>query len=123
MAELTSRKLTLLKLTAEYRVLLTTQVALLCGIGLRAAQKKIMMLRDNGYLTLSRHDFTSIRGRPESVCSLTHRGVELLKRESLIDSEIANHRITGEEIVHVSHELLINWFRIHLLQVDNHISD
>ena len=123
MAELTSRKLTFLKLIAEYRVLLTTQVALLSSTGLRAAQDNIMKLRDNGYLTLNFHDFIGIRGRPEGVYSLTDRGAELIKREGLNDAEIENHRITGEAIVHVSHELLINWFRIHLLQIDNHIPD
>ena len=123
MAELSSRKLELLKLIAEYRVLLTTQVALLSSTGLRAAQKNIMKLRDNGYLTLYFHDFTGIRGRPEGVCSLTDKGAELLKKEGLVDAEIPNHRMTGEEIVHVSHELLINWFRIHLLQIDNHIPE
>lgn len=123
MAKLSFRKLTLLKLIAEYRVLLTTQVALLSGTGLRAAEKTTKMLRDRGYLTFSHYDFEGHRGRPKGVCSLTDRGAELLQKEGLFDAEIPNHRMTGEEIVHVSHELLINWFRIHLLQIDNHISD
>jgi len=123
MAELTSRKLALLKLTAEYRVLLTAQVAFLSGTGQRAAEKATQMLRDQGYLTFSHYEFEGNRGRPRGVCSLTDRGAELLQRKSLIDAEIPNHRMTGEEIVHVSHELLINWFRIHLLQIDNHIPD
>jgi len=122
-AELSSRKLELLKLIAEYRVLLTTQVALLSGTGQRAAEKTTQMLRDRGYLTFSHYDFEGNRGRPKGVCSLTEKGAELLKREGLIISEIPNHRMTGEEIVHVSHELLINWFRIHLLQIDNYIPD
>jgi len=122
-AELSSRKLELLKLIAEYRVLLTTQVALLSGTGQRAAEKATQMLRDRGYLTFSHYEFEGNRGRPRGVCSLTDRGAELLQRESLIDAEIPNHRMTGEEIVHVSHELLVNWFRIHLLQIDNHIPD
>ncbi|MCH8981265.1 replication-relaxation family protein [candidate division KSB1 bacterium] len=123
MAELSSRKLELLKLIAEYRVLLTAQVALLSGTGQRAAEKTTQMLRDRGYLTFSHYELEGNRGRPKGVCSLTDKGAELLKREGLIISEIPNHRMTGEEIVHVSHELLINWFRIHLLQIDNHIPD
>ncbi|MCH8020989.1 replication-relaxation family protein [candidate division KSB1 bacterium] len=123
MAELSSRKLELLKLIAEYRVLLTAQVALLSGTGQRAAEKATQMLRDRGYLTFSHYDFEGNRGRPKGVCSLTERGAELLQKEGLIDAEIPNHRMTGEEIVHVSHELLINWFRIHLLQIDIHIPD
>jgi len=122
-AELSSRKLELLKLIAEYRVLLTTQVALLSGTGQRAAEKATQMLRDRGYLTFSHYEFEGNRGRPRGVCSLTDRGAELLQRESLIDAEIPNHRMTGEAIVHVNHELLINWFRIHLLQIDIHIPD
>ncbi len=121
MVELSSRKLELLKSIAEYRVLLTTQVALLRGTGLRAAEKTTKMLRDRGYLTFSHYDFEGNRGRPRGVCSLTDRGAELLKKEGLIDAEIPSHRMTGEEIVHVIHELLINWFRIHLRQIDDHI--
>ena len=123
MAELSLRKLELLKLIAEHRVLLTAQVALLSGTGQRAAEKATQMLRDQGYLTFSHYDLEGNRGRPRGVCSLADRGVELLKKEGLIDAEIPNHRMTGEAIVHVSHELLINWFRIHLLQIDNHIPD
>jgi len=123
MVELSLRKLEFLKLIAEYRVLLTAQVALLSGTGQRAAEKTTQMLRHRGYLTFSHYDFEGNRGRPKGVCSLTEEGAELLKREGLIISEIPNHRMTGEEIVHGSHELLINWFRIHLLQIDNHIPD
>ena len=123
MSELSLRKLTVLELIAEYRVLLTAQVALLSGTGLRAAQKKIMMLRHRGYLTFSHYELEGNRGRPKGVCSLTEKGAELLKREGLIISEIPNHRITGEAIVNVQHELLINWFRIHLLQIDVHIPE
>ena len=123
MAELSSRKLELLKSIAEYRVLLTAQVALLNGTRQRAAEKATQMLRHQGYLTFSHYEFEGNRGRPRGVCSLTERGAEILKRDGLIDAEIANHRMTGEEIVHVSHELLINWFRIHLLQLDIHIPD
>jgi len=123
MAELTSQKLELLKLIAEYRMLLTAQVALLSGTGQRAAEKATQMLRERGYLTFSHYEFEGNRGRPKGVCSLTDRGAELLKKDGLINAEIPNHRMTGEEIVHVSHELLINWFRIHLLQIDMHIAD
>jgi len=123
MAELSSRKLELLKSIAEYRVLLTAQVALLNGTRQRAAEKATQMLRDRGYLTFSHYELEGNRGRPRGVCSLTDRGAELLKKGGLVDVEIANHRMTGEEIVHVSHELLINWLRIHLLQIDNHIPD
>ena len=123
MAELSLRKLELLKLIAEYRVLLTAQVAFLSGTGQRAAEKATQMFRERGYLTFSHYEFEGNRGRPKGVCSLTERGVELLQKEGLIDVEIANQRMTGEEIVHVSHELLINWFRIYLLQIDIHIPD
>ncbi len=82
-----------------------------------------MKFRNKGYLTLYFRDFTNNQGRPKGVCSLTEKGAELLKKEGLIDAEIPNHRMTGEAIVHVSHELLINWFRIHLLQIDIHIPD
>jgi len=81
------------------------------------------MFRYQGYLSFSHYEFEGNRGCLKGVCSLTDRGAEILKREGLVDAEIPNHRMTGEEIVHVSHELLINWFRIHLLQVDNHIPD
>ena len=123
MAGLSLRKRELLKLIAEYRVLLTAQVALLSGTGQRAAEKATQMLRDQGYLTFSHYEFEGNRGRPRGVCSLTDRGAEILKREGLIISEIPNHRMTGEAIVHVQHEVITNWFRIHLLQIDNHIPD
>jgi len=119
----TRTNLELLELIAEYRLLFTSQVALLTGTGLRGAQKKIKWLRNQGYLVSSYHDFKGFQGRPENVWSLSTRGADLLRNEGLIDSEMAKDRMTAEGITHVDHELLVNWFRIHLLQVDNFLPD
>jgi len=121
--KLTHKDLALLKAIAEHRILLVDQTAILNGTGRRAAQKKISELYKKGIINLSPRNFGQGRGRPENVCSLKEYGVKLLQNEGIIDSGLSIKRATGEEISNTEHELLLNWFRIHLLQIDKYIPD
>ena len=123
MTKSTAKDLSLLATVAEYRVLLARQIALLHGTGLRAAQKRVSSLYARGYLAMSNHDANWTRGRRENVYSVTEKAGALLQEEGTVAAATPANRITGEAIVHVGHELLVNWVRIHLLQIDKHIPD
>ena len=123
MTKSTAKDLSLLATVAEYRVLLARQIALLHGTGLRAAQKRVSSLYAKGYLAMASHDANWLRGRPESVYSVTEKAAALLQEEGTVASATPANRITGDAIVHIGHELLVNWFRIHLRELDKHIPD
>ena len=123
MTKSTQRDLALLKLIAEYRILLTRQIAFLDGTGLRAAQKRIMSLFDYGCLSISRHNSATIEGRPENVYSLNKKAAEFLVKTGGLDSEISIKRLVGEDIINIRHELLVNWFRMHLRYIGQQIAD
>jgi len=123
MAIPTTTEQNLLNLIAEYRVLLTSQITLLRGVGLRATQKILKSLFEKGYIKTVPHITVLFKGRPENMSSLSIKGAELLKTEGVIDSSFSTKLITGEGIVHLDHELLINWIRIHLQQIDKNVSE
>ena len=117
MYKLTSKDRSLLLQIAEYRILLIDQIAMLNNIGKRAVQKKVNTIYKNGILNFSPRNFGINRGRPENICSLSKRGVQLLQGENIIPLNIHFQRITIEGLYNIEHELLVNWFQIYLDQI------
>ena len=108
---------------SEYGILLNEQIALLNNSGKRIIQRKISRLYKNGLLNLSPRNNSSNHGRPENIISIHEKGVKLLQNENLIDSKIPVKRFTADKIYNIEHELLINWFRIHLQNIQVKISN
>jgi len=123
MKKLTNKDIGTLKAIAEHRLLLIDQVAYLNYTGRRAAQKKVVALHKAGYLDLISRSLGKGKGRPENLCSLSEKGVDVLRSMELIDPAIPYNRITGQEIRNKNHDLLVNWFRLHILQLQRSISD
>ncbi|MCB9211785.1 MAG: replication-relaxation family protein [Ignavibacteriales bacterium] len=106
-------QLLLLKIS-EYGVLLIDQIALLNNSGKRIVQRKISRLFKNGFLNLSPRNNSSNYGRPENIISISEKGVKLLQNENMIDDKIPIERFVHDKIYKIEHEILLNWFRVHL---------
>lgn len=115
-------KLLLLKIS-EYGVLLIDQIALLNNSGKRIVQRKISRLYKNELLNLSPRNNSSNYGRPENIISISEKGVKFLQYEKLIDNKIPVERFLTNKIYKIEHELLLNWFRIHLNHIQIKIPD
>ncbi|MFA6175617.1 MAG: hypothetical protein WC765_03445, partial [Phycisphaerae bacterium] len=57
-------------------------------------------------------------GRPESLFGLTEQGIDILREKGLIDKDILYENIGSVSNRLIDHQLLMNWFRIHLNEVD-----
>lgn len=57
-------------------------------------------------------------GRPEELYVLTEKGRGRLRKDGILSADVAH--ITGKatDSIFVDHDFLVNWFRIHMLQVE-----
>ena len=117
MKQLNQKDSSLLPAIAEYRILLIDQIALLNNSGKRIVQRKVSRLFNNGLINLSPRNYSTNFGRPENIISISEKGVKFLQNENLIDNKIPLERLVPDKTYSIEHELLLNWFRIHL----NHI--
>lgn len=123
MSSITLKERLLLKLLAEYHTLLANQIALLENIGLRAAQKKVFALNNKGLLKIYHRPLNGKQGRPDKVYLLSQKGLNYLIENQLIN-KIYNVKNTATKLAgNLDHEILINWFRIHLMDIDKNYSD
>ena len=117
MIKISTKEKKLLFQIVEYQLLLIDQIAILNHTGKRIVQRKISRLFKNGLLNLSSRNNSSNYGRPENIISISEKGIKLLQNENLVDNYIPIERFVHEKIYNIEHEILLNWFRIHL----NHI--
>lgn len=102
---------------AEYRVLTASQLKLLLGRNLRALRRRLTALCGAGHVHLNQTGFGR-RGRPETLVSLAGSGIELLRRCGALPAEISSADVTGDDFKPLHHQLLVNWFRMHLVHAE-----
>ena len=108
----------LLSSIAEYRVLTTSQVAVLAERSARSARRRLRTLSDEGLVALTSRSFGSTPGRPEGLVSLASSGTALLRKEGILASDISHDQVGGEAFRPLDHQLLVNWFRLHLVHLE-----
>jgi hypothetical protein len=106
----------LLTSIAEYRVLTLSQMAALHRRNLQALRRRLRQFKTEGLIRITPGAFGGQRGRPEQVISLSPKGVEALVSTGNLPSTIPCHNVTAEELRHIDHQLLMNDFRIQLVQ-------
>ena len=99
---------------AEHRMLTLTQIALLVQKNKKALWRRLRGLEKQQLVVLNKRELGKARGRPESVLSFSKAGVELLKAKGLINAIAPYEKVTAEKIHCRDHQLMLNWFRIHL---------
>lgn len=106
---------------AEYRVLTVNQLATVISCNRQVGRRYLKALEEAGLVQLSPRGIGRGRGRPERVASLTNQGVDLLRSEGVFTWEVPHHRVTSETLRNLEHQILLNWFRVHLVHVEKHM--
>lgn len=107
-----------LKCLAEYRILSAAQLAAVFRKSRQMIRRRCRTLGKEGLIQATRNDFGRNFGRPESLYGLTQRGVNVL-RENGLDGDNVLYENTGPINNRVAdHQLSMNWFRIHLNEID-----
>lgn len=103
---------------ADYRMLSLSQVAHLHFGGKRAARRRMQQLLEDGLVDLLPGTSGTGGGRPENTYGLSRVGLQLLKSKAVLDERITFEQTGGSILLQqISHQLLLGWFRVHLVHV------
>lgn len=103
---------------AEHRVLTASQVAAIFLKSKQVIRRRMRKLEEAKLVLADVRGFGRSRGRPEKVFSMSEHGVDLLRKEGLLPPTAPIDKVTAEKLCCVDHQLLVNWFRIHLVNVE-----
>jgi len=112
--------LTLLATLADCRVLTTTQIAVLhFDSKKKSARRRLHQLSEAGLISDRHRGTGNLRGRVENVYFVGKDGFDLLKDRQILPSSATYEQVSAEKVFCIEHELLLNWFRIHLGEIQN----
>jgi hypothetical protein len=107
-----------LRCIADYRMLTVAQLAAMFDKSVDVVRRRLCDLEKQGLVEVVSHEYGRGRGRPERSLGLTRRGVDILKGKDLIDRTVAYEKVVAEAFFGADHQLLLNWCRIHLMQIE-----
>lgn len=111
-----------LECIAEYRMLTVTQMAAILHKSRQVVRKRSKDLEKAGLIEAIGREFGRGRGRPENSLGVTERGVNILKEKGLLSQDVPCEKVCVDCLFGADHQLLLNWFRIHLNQVEKVLS-
>ena len=113
----------ILSLVALYRILTVSQLAALTQRSRQVIRRRLRYLYVEGFIMTSNRGYGRISGRPEKIIFLTDKSAGILKKKGLFPENIPLVSPKNINAIPVDHDLLINWFYIHLIQIENSIPD
>lgn len=114
-----SKDIEILTAVGGHQALTIKQLSFLSQRSFQVLRRRIRSLTEEELIITKRHGLGRGRGRPEDLISLTQKGMGLLA-----DKEIPSGNFRGKAKhapVSSDHLLLVNWFRIHLVQIERSI--
>ena len=106
---------------AEHKALTVKQLSALSRKSFQVIRRRIRDLAAEDLIRTQMQGYGRGRGRPETLIFLTEKGVALLEEEGIPSGHAASATDKMEIPVSLDHLLLVNWFRIHLLQIERAI--
>ncbi len=108
----------LLETIEDYRILTVPQVAYLHSRTQQMARRRLHALRRAGLVGAVPLRGGGKKGRPEQVFFLSKDGSDLLAKRRPVASSIVTDFPLEQSMHCLRHDLLANWFRIHLGRID-----
>ena len=118
---LAKNDLALLSAIGEYQVLTTRQLAAVSCRSCQVIRRRIRSLEGQGLLVTKPFGYGMSQGRPEEIAFLSHQGVEYLSINGIAPAPINRHKDIRSDTI--DHNLLLNWFRIHMIQIERVVPD
>ena len=115
---LKTKDVELLKMVSEFRVLTIPQITALCFSREKVAQRRIKQLESEGLIENRLKRLGKSKGRPQNIYSLGEHGFDLLKEKNVLSLGHEFKQIDINSILCLDHQLMLNWFRIHLAQIE-----
>ena len=108
----------LLSWIAEYKFLTAKQLGSLSQRSRQVISRRKRNLESKNFVAIQERAFGDGPGHPESIIFLTKKGLKLLKDEDILSNHARYVTNATKDPIFVSHDLLVNWFFIHLIQVE-----
>jgi len=106
----------ILSYIAEYKFLTVKQIAVLTQRSLQVIRRRLRFFEDESLVVMQERGFGKGPGRRENIIILIEPGIELLRDKGIL-SENAAYVIDKRLDFTIDHDLLVNWFFIHLIQI------
>ena len=113
----------ILSLIALYRILTVSQLAALTQRSRQVIRKRLRFFFGEDLIIRRMRGFGRSSGRPEEIIFLADKAARIFKDEGLFSESIPLIVPKNIDAIAVDHDLLINWFFIHLIQLDKSIPD
>ena len=113
-----TKEMVVLEKLAEYEILTLAQLSVLCFSSKKMAGRGIRELSQKGLLGIRPRAFGKSAGRPENIYSLNAESIRLLTDSGNLDKNLSVNRLTDIGRNHVEHQLLVNWTRILMTQME-----
>jgi|GEM_PF-2579587 len=99
----------------EHSALTVEQLARLQRMsGLQVTRRRVAQLEKDGYVQSRERQFRRRRGRAEKILSIAPSGVTLLRERGMLPDWVSDEQLPSPAAACEGHQLLLNWFRIHL---------
>jgi len=103
---------------ADHRMLTAVQLAAITQRSAQVVRRRVRGLEEAGLVEVIGREYGRGRGRPERSFGLTSQGVDLLREKGMIDRTVPYDKVVASDFSCTDHQLLLNWFRIHLAQAE-----
>ena len=115
--KITKGDIQLLSWIAEYKFLTVKQLGSLSQRSLQVIRRRQRLLESENLVAIQERAFGEGPGHPENIVFLTEKGLKLLKDKDILSNHARYVTNATKDPIFVSHDLLVNWFFIHLIQV------
>lgn len=112
----------ILSLISEHGILTVTQLAALTQRSRQVVRRRMRFFISEELILTRMRGYGRGPGRPEDIIFLTEKGVMLLRNEGIISDHVICVTEKTIDALPIDHDLLVNWFYIHSLQIERALS-
>lgn len=116
--KITKGDIAVLSYIAEYKVLTVKQLSALTQRSFQVVRRRLRFFMEENLIAVGKQMFGKGPGPRESALVLTDKGVKLLEGEGILSRHASYITDKTSGSMFVEHDLLVNWFFIHLLQIE-----
>lgn len=121
MVRLAKNDIALLSSIHKYHVVTIRQLSAIDRRSCQVIRRRIRSLEGQGLLVKKPFGYGMSQGRPEEIVFLSRQGMESLSIKGIVPTSDARCEDIKSDTI--DHKLLLNWFRIHMVQIERVIPD
>lgn len=113
----------LLHFIHSLKILTVSQLSALSRRSHQVIRRRLRVLSELGYISTRQRGYGNKHGRPEAIFQLSAPGYSMLNKQMGLIGKDRRHEKYAATSEFVEHELLVNWFLIHLIKIERQIPE